>query len=155
MTLDLFKESYPDFYDFKVDLLLKCVSCATKKPLWFKLHDLKPASGSVIKAVFVTGHIRYLLTEKDHRFSNLGAYMASGTPSGIVAWMPAGASIDNFVKVRLEGGILNRPDEAALHIPTDQEAIFRYRFDTSSFKDFSNAEQQAMLLDANDLVPVV
>lgn len=128
MYLKDFKQKYPDFYGFKLDPFLQCITCFTKKPLWFRMSEIKPAYGSIIKTVFVSGFIRYMLVEKGHKLSNLGAYMSSGSPTGIVAWMPAGASLENFVKVRLEAPMdLVAATETALHIPVDQEAIFQYR----------------------------
>lgn len=138
MYLEDFKQKYPDFYGFKMDPFLQCITCYTKKPLWFRMSDIKPAYGSIIKAVFVSGFVRYMLAEKGHKLSNLGAYMSTGSPTGIVAWMPAGASLENFVKVRLaapDGMGLVSATEAALHIPLDQEAVFQYRIDMNSFQD--------------------
>lgn len=136
MYLEDFKKKYPDFYGFKLDPFLQCITCFTKKPLWFRMSEIKPAYGSIIKAVFVSGFVRYMLVEKGHKLSNLGAYMSNGSTSGIVAWMPAGASLENFVKVRLEAPMgLVSATEVALHILVDQEAIFQYRIDMNSFQD--------------------
>ena len=143
MKLEDFQQKYPDFYGFKLDPFLQCITCYTKKPLWFKMSEIKPAYGSIIKAVFVSGFIRYMLVEKGHKLSNLGAYMTVTSPNGIVAWMPAGASLENFVKVRLEapaGMGLVSATETALHIPVDQEAIFQYRIDMNSFRDTAIAD---------------
>ena len=64
MYLKDFKQKYPDFYGFKLDPFLQCITCFTKKPLWFRMSEIKPAYGSIIKTVFVSGFIRYMLVEK-------------------------------------------------------------------------------------------
>lgn len=146
MTLDDFKQKYPDFYGFKHDPHLECITCLTSKPLWFKMSELRPACGSIIKAVFVNGFIRYMLVEKNLKLTNLGAFMATGSTSGIVAWMPAGASVSNFIKVNLQppNQEVAMCTETALHIPLNQEAVFQYRFSTESLRDTSISNERVL-----------
>lgn len=145
MTLEDFKIKYPQLENFSIDAKLLCVSCTTKSPLWFRLREVWPAQGTIIKGIFVSGRIRYMLAEHNRTLSNVGAYFATGSANGLVegliAWMPAGGCLDTFVKVQLntprqpdqETGM--RYPEYALHFPVNPEVLFKYRFDMESFSD--------------------
>ena len=140
MTFNEFKTAYPQFENFAIDVRLHCVSCTTKKPVWIRPRVAWPAKGTIIKGIFVSGFIRYMLAEQGHMLSNLGAYIPTQS-SGLIAWMPAGGCLDTFVKVQLntprqpdqETGM--RYPEYALHFPENPEVIFQYRFDMTSFSD--------------------
>lgn len=159
MTLDDFKIKYPQLENFSIDATLHCVSCTTKSPLWFRPREVWPAQGTVIKGIFVSGRIRYMLAERNRTLSNLGAYFATGSPDGLIAWMPAGGCLDTFVKVQLntphqldqETGM--RYPEYALHFPVNPEVLFKYRFDMVSFSDlkaqlaFVRSQQPGEIID--------